>query len=180
MIILLDVDGVLADFHGGILSLIQDLFNLHLTINDFKNWDYTSALKSEKQKQILREQVKQPGLISRLSPYSEAVEAVGKLRRLGEVICLTSPNHSVPTWIPERYEWLERHFKIPPQDVTLTGKKHLVDGDIMIDDHPDNVLSWIERHPAGAGFMWDRPYTKNNRAPRIDNWNEIILACSKN
>lgn len=180
MIILLDVDGVLADFHGGILELIRDLFGLNLTIQDFKNWDYTSALESEQMKKELREHIKQAGFISGLKPYPEAQEAVGKLRALSEVYCVTSPNHTVPTWIPERYEWLTHYFSISPQDVILTGKKHLIDGDVMIDDHPGNVASWNTKHPNGFGYLWDRPYTKDAYLPRIDRWDDIVaIACSR-
>jgi len=175
MITLLDVDGVLADFHGGVLKLIKELFGYRLTIEDFKNWDYTSALESEQQKETLRKEITRPGFLASLEPYPGAEEAVAKLQRLGEVICVTSPNHAVPTWIPERYWWLEYLFKIPPKEVILTGKKHLIDGDIMVDDHPDNVHSWKCRHPRKKGLLWDRPYSKKANLPRVRSWDELII-----
>jgi len=175
MIILLDVDGVMADFHGGILKLIKELFGLELTIEDFKNWDYTSALESERKKTILRKEITRPGFLANLEPYPGTEEAIKKLQKLGDVICVTSPNHTVPTWIPERYWWLEHHFKIFPKNVILSGLKYLIDGDIMVDDHPDNVSSWRYRRPNKKGLLWDRPYTKEAEQPRISSWDELIV-----
>lgn len=174
MRILLDVDGVLADFHGGILELIYELFDLRLSIEDFKNWDYTSALEDEEMKRELRYEITKPGFLEALKPYPGSQKAVDGLRGRAEIICVTSPNRTVPTWIPERYGWLEQHFGMPPDEVVLTNRKYLVTGNIMIDDRPKTVKRWAAEYPTKSALLWGRPYNKGTSLPRIFSWNQLF------
>jgi 5'(3')-deoxyribonucleotidase len=177
-VILLDVDGVLADFHGGALRLIHELFGLERTLEDFKNWDYTSVLDDESQKEIMRREIVKPGFIANLDPYPGAEECVAQLRDMAEVVCISSPNHRAPTWAQERYEWLRDVLDFPLQDVILTNRKDLVPGSILVDDHPKTVIQWQNRWQKPlpeVSYLWDRPYNRNAVVyPRLTSFDNLM------
>ena len=82
-----------------------------------------------------------PGLIRNLAPIKDAVVSVKKLLESDKYevyILSTAPWNNPSAWIDKRL-WLEEQFgdKIN-RKLTLTHRKDLVKGDILIDDRPNN------------------------------------------
>lgn len=44
--------------------------------------------------------------------------------------------------MPERTRWLVRHFDAKPSQIMHTSAKHLVRGDVLIDDKPTTIERW--------------------------------------
>lgn len=152
--ILIDVDGVVADFTGDLLRAVDS----DLTPDDITSWDIFDLLGdgAERARDICR----QDDFWRGLSVLPGAYEAVEKLQRDNEIFWVTSPWWSCRTWEHARREWLRRHFGTKPNNVITTSAKHMVCGDVFIDDKPQHVERWAARHP-GVAWLYDQPYNRD-------------------
>ena len=72
---------------------------------------------------------------------------------------------------------MEKHlFRISPHYV-LTPSKHLVDGDVLIDDRPENVVSFYRTRFNRIGILLDQPWNSNTELTILDRaktWEDIL------
>lgn len=173
MVILLDVDGVLADFVGDFLRVANRISGESYAPEDVKEWDLSVLYPEVFRKQIF-EAMNEEGFCRYLPKLPGSEEAVKMLRELGKVYAVTAPWVSSKTWCWERTNWLMRHFDFAAEDVLHVTKKHLIQGDVLIDDRDVNVAKWLLANP-GIGILWDAPYNRASKAkvPRATSWFEV-------
>lgn len=205
-VILLDVDGVLADFVSGFLSVANKLVGTHYKPEDVKEYSMTNLPGLKAKSYEIWSQCQQEGFALKLPVFKGAVEAVQMLQRLGEVFVVTAPCWSprvedlqdLPdgvlsdveylregiydqgrTWSFDRARWLSKHFGIEPDQVISTHAKHVIEGNVLIDDSPEKILSWATRHPRRLGILFTQPYNENSLSTmprnvvRTSNWDTI-------
>lgn len=171
--VLLDVDGVLADFLTPAVVILRRLTGKPYRPEDFHTWDLFETVGSEWEKPFFRE-CNRPGFAASLDPYPGAREGVLALRAVSELYIVTSPAHHSATWTYERERWLEKHFDIPPNRVVHTSAKYLCRGDLFIDDRPLNVEKWAAEHPTGKAILWDAPYNRSaTHLSRVTDWLDV-------
>ena len=167
VVFLLDVDGVLADFIGANLRTLAELGinRQHDDVTDFRL--ETCLNLSDSERAFMKARWSEPGFCASFEPYPGAREGVGLLRSLGEVYAVTAPMWSSPTWQHERCEWLCDRMGFERDQVVSTAAKHLVCGDVFVDDREDVVTRWHRAHRDrwAAGVVWARPY---NDVPVVD------------
>src|SRR5271157_3943909 len=175
VVLLLDVDGPLGDFHSEARDVANKLFKLNLTIDDFATWDVTGILPTQEMKDKMNAAIAEPGFASRILPTPESIEAVRELKKICEVVFVTSPHPHSPTWMRERQDWLRKHYNVNHDEIVHAFKKHHVIGDILVDDRPKTIAKWETKHSQAHALLWDMPY---NRADlgfrRIRSWREVI------
>ena len=178
--VLLDVDGVLADFLTPSLGLIEKLTGRKYTVDEMVTWDIFEVVGKEWEQPFF-EACNQPGFAASLDVYQGAKEGVARLHEIAEVYIVTSPLNHNPTWTHEREKWLKQHFDIPHNRVVHTSAKHLCIGDALIDDRPYNVQKWGYEHPAGTGLLWDAPWNRRDKVPgvRVHDWREANSIISR-
>jgi 5'(3')-deoxyribonucleotidase len=154
-IILIDCDGVLSNFNEMALGAIKNHFNIDVTC-DGMNWDYFDYpnVKSVSG-QLWNYICNTPGVIRGLKKYDYADELIHRLREIGQVVCLTSIPRS-KFYPGERFEWLIEELGFDRKDIILGHRKYLVNGDVLIDDKPSNVVSWAQRC-YGVPVLWSTP-----------------------
>lgn len=172
-VILVDVDGVLADFPGAVQR------SLRLT-QPLEHWDVKDSLVAlglpSDRVQDLTEQYEaatyRRGWCRAIEPYRYAGLFVTQLRKLGRVVALTAPFHGRPYWLQERLDWLQDVLGFSARDVVFcpSDLKPLVDGDYLIEDRPDTLVAWAERRAANdphmirsGGFLVGQPYNREAR-----------------
>jgi 5'(3')-deoxyribonucleotidase len=173
--ILLDVDGVLADFQSHYLGAIYAETGMVCDAASIDRWDihetdvFIAAAKhigielSALRKRVDAHVVK-PDFCATIAVQQGAVEAVTRLQELGDVFVVTSPWDSSPTWMHERHHWVHRHFGIPRHHVIHTGRKHLIRGDIFVDDKLSHVEEWSAAWPNGLPILFDMPHNRGTDA----------------
>lgn len=168
MRILMDVDGVLADFVGGVISLL----NGRMIREDIKEWQFIEALP-ERDKLLVKAYMKNPGFWQLLPVIDGAKAGIAKLREKHEVIFVTSPWVSCKEWEFRRRRWLKRHFKAENRDIVFTHNKALVKGDLIIDDRPKNLQEWLKANAVrGHGLLYAQSY--NEKFPYVRfTWDDI-------
>lgn len=175
-LILLDADGVLVDFDGGVLRDANARTGMNWTKEDIKGWDmfqYLSHPEHPDIKEYCWNLVKEPGWCSKLEPLPGAQEAVAELSKRGKIIVVTSPWHS-PTWEGERRSWLAKHLGL--KSVFSGREKWALHGDFLIDDKVENVLEWFEYERCrGEGILWDphHRYAPHHNYRKAHSWAEV-------
>lgn len=167
--VLLDVDGVLADFSGELLRWVGPQY----TRAQLTEWDLTKALGIENRQHLFDEYASEPGFCESLPVLEGAQDFVEELRKVADVVIVTSPYSAARLWTFERLRWLERHFGISKYDVIFAKRKYLVKGDVMIDDGPHNIDEFVNR--GGRGLLIDQPWNHAHLIPlsSIDGYERV-------
>lgn len=161
--VLLDCDGVLADFAGALLSWAGPAFSR----SQLTETDLIQSLGLEHRQEEFDAVASEPGFCESLPILEGAQDFVESLRSFtSEIIVVTSPYSAAKLWTFERLRWLEKHFAITKHDVIFAKRKELIRGDILIDDFPKNVKPFAER--GGHALLIDQPWNASFQTQASD------------
>jgi 5'(3')-deoxyribonucleotidase len=177
--VLLDSDGVLSNFVGAWLSLINAQRGTSFVLEDVTGWDVcaslgiTDATERAATKRLIADC---PNFAQKHDVLPGAIDGVRRLREIAEVYIVTSPWNSHPTWTSDREAWLKKHFGFPHSHVVHTSAKHLVCGDVLVDDKTDTCEAWREAWPHGIAVQWETPHNRLDvwRGDSTCNWDYLI------
>lgn len=175
--VLIDVDGVLADFLTGALKVINQVTDGCFIPSDVTQWDIFESLELNQEiEDKCYEVFKSKNYAQNLRPYCGAKETIATLKEIADVFIVTSPIHS-ETWVHDRTEWLQNELGIGEKETVHTSAKYLISGDVLVDDRPENVRTWLEHNPSGVGILWGHSYNKDvDVGFRVENenWDTLI------
>lgn len=167
--LLLDVDGVIADFPQHYRNLAQSICDRTLpALSECRVWRMSEALGlSERETKRVDMMLQRPQTAYELEPMAGAVPSVRALTKCADVYFVTSPIELSPTWCYDRTNWLVRQFGAEiGERVVHTYYKYLVHGDVFVDDKVSNVAAWQARWKDKAGVAWAAPFNEND--PLLD------------
>lgn len=176
-IILVDMDGVLADQHLGFLNILESKYpEIYATYQGADtNYEFERNFP-EAHHALITSLREQKGFFRNLPPISDAKEALLAMRDGGfSVFICTAPIYRYQFCIPEKYEWIENHLGSDWAMKTIIARdKTVIGGDFLIDDSTDVKGAST---PSWEHVVFDRTY--NQRAEgkrRIDwsNWKSLI------
>lgn len=181
--LLLDCDGVTADFALHTFNALPGLGVPPVTWEHFtRAWDIIEAVGTQHQEAIEAYWAAQ-GWCESIPLYAGAQEGVAALQEVADVYFVTTQMTHAPYWMWERMQWLKKHFAVDDRHVVFTLSKHLVLGDMLIDDKPSNVASWCKSHPTKQGVLWDQPFNRSAEVPvgatRIGSWERVLSLLSE-
>lgn len=178
-IILVDLDGPLADLEGEFLRRWKQKFPGEFFVpfeqrkNFFLREDYPEELR-EKTNEILRED----GFFANLPIVPGAREAILTLRATRYTIFLcTSDIFANKTGLRDKRTWVQKYLGEDfAKAMIFTRDKTLIRGDYLIDDRPA-VQGALE--PAWEHVIFDQPFNRdvvNKKRINIDwsNWKELF------
>lgn len=172
---LVDCDGILADFITPCLREIAGLTGVQHAHNDVDVWDFdVKLIESDMLRQHYWQRITRPGFCASLEPYPRAKEGMSLLASYADVFIVTSPMLA-PTWAHERQEWLREHFGIDHKHIVSTPAKHLVRGELFLDDKPEHVDRWLAANPCGVGLLWSQRYNEHaTHLRRVSQWGPVV------
>lgn len=168
--VLLDVDGVLADFIGRVCRVASSIVGRDLKPEDVRRFNFAAELGlSPDQKREVHRFIESTGFWRDLEPYAGAVEGVESLREIADIFIASAPWHSSRTWLHERASWLEHFFDIGPDRLIACSAKHLLMGHVLVDDKTETVRAWWNAAIARTDYrtvaiQWITPHN------RLDEW----------
>ena len=181
----LDLDGVMADFHGGwcqlwgldpklseemlswddgMLRPIEQALNISLTMDDF--WDKIEGAGTD--------------WWANLDPLPWAHELFNLCTSYGPVLFMTAPAQRkdpetgryrcITSCLGGKVQWIEKHFPDATRWSITPVKHHMShEGAILIDDSPKGCSNFREHK--GQAYLYPRPWTTmgwRNRQPLIE------------
>ena len=169
------MDSVLADISTKWYGLANKEYGCNVTIDDVTDWDTSKFFPCGKS---IFKYLSQPGFFRDLSTISGAVEGIQAIHDAGhEVFVVTASTAQGAT---DKMHWMKENFpSIPHENIIITHTKHLVCGDVFIDDSPHNIKAYREYWPRAFIVGVNYPYNREsgryaNRM--VDTWDEITKA----
>ena len=177
-ILLLDQDGVLADYDKGFLAKWREIHPNKTVIPPEKRRtfyieeDYPKELGA-----LVREIIVSKGFYRDLPVMEGAIEAINELKKYFDVLICTAPHLKSKYCISEKFEWIAEHFGSElVRKIVLTKEKTLVRGKYLVDDRPEIKSPYI---PEWEHIFYDQPYNRDIDKRRIrwtdDSWRNVLL-----
>jgi 5'(3')-deoxyribonucleotidase len=164
--IAIDMDNVMADITSQLLSWYHRATGLLLSVDDMIGKDEIAVFPEPA---ISRQFLYEPGFFSEAPVMPDAQEVIAELNKVYEVF-IVSAAMEFPNSLPEKYDWLARHFPfLGWQQFVFCGSKTVIKADYLIDDHLKN-LDFFE----GEALLFTAPHNQLiNRHTRVNNWQEV-------
>jgi 5'-nucleotidase len=170
-IVLIDMDGVLADFDAEILRRLAERYS-HIPLRATRTNFYIAEDYTEHQA-LVRALSDEKGFFDSLGLVENAIEGWQRIIDLGyhPRVC-SSPMRTNPYSKIEKLRWLDRHFaptfgeKVVDEAI-ITNSKYLQAGMALIDDRPRlknfDRATWVH-------IIFDRSYNQHAPGPRLNGW----------
>ncbi len=182
MRILIDMDGVIADFDQEFLQRWQERHPREFYIPIEKRTKYYVRDEyPDELKPFVAEILLESSFFEKMIMVPGAKEALEEMNARGfEVFICTSPLSTYGNCVLEKYKWVE-NFLGPEwvKKIILTKDKTIIKADILIDDKPE--VTGTEKEPSWEHILYDRPYNQGVNKKRItwENWKDILLTSHK-
>lgn len=164
--VLVDMDGVLADVYCQFLD-----FEFRET-GVRRDPAVTFGFSEPEAFPFYEKHVRMPGFFRTAPVMQGSVAGLEYLNGRYEVVILSSATE-FPQSLSEKAFWLNEHFPfIDWRQMVFCGRKDVVRGDIMIDDHPKNLRSF-----PGEKIVFTQPHNAGLALPdciRVSAWDEIV------
>ena len=177
MIVLIDMDEVIADFQGSLEQEWQKKYpDQELFKGGIRRSFYVGADGDQQKTDQVNSIIHAEGFFESLKINEGAKEAIEEMRLLGHtVFILTSPGVSFPFAPSEKYRWVRKHFGTDMlQWLIMTPAKPIVRGDILIDDRPEILF---EERADWEHVLYDRSYNEavaDKRRVTWKNWKQVL------
>ena len=147
--LLVDMDGVMADFTGFCYKQVELETGDKLIHADTVDYWFNDT----EHKPLILDIMHREGTYRHLDVITGAVGAINRLREQYDVVVCTQPAKS-STCETEKREWLAEHFdKDFAEQAIVTREKHLVKGKAIIEDNPEIKGDFI---PIMFDQAWNR------------------------
>jgi len=165
MRILVDMDGVIADFLEHWCYVFNRRYNRDVQPFEIMTWSMHESIPGATREQC-EDLIWEPGFFLHLKPIYGAIDTLEKLHREGhEVVFLTAclAGHA------DKLVWLKHRFSFPIK-VIFTSEKYMVKGDVFLDDNQENLKAWANEWPEGKAVCFSTPYNKGWDGYRVYDW----------
>lgn len=168
MTIFVDMDEVIADAYIAHIEIYNQEFNAQLSLEDCFGREVWQCVPKEHQKNI-KDHTRRIGFFRDLRVIPDSHEVLFELSKKHQVY-IASAAMEFPDSLKEKSDWLDLYFPfIPWQNRILCGDKHILKGDVLIDDRSKNLKPFD-----GRSIMFSSPHNVNeNSFERARNWQEI-------
>lgn len=177
MRVAIDVDDVVLELMDSWLEVYNEKTGTAFSKDQMLNWDLTKNGLDTTAYDILSQHAEK--IYSRVYPIEGAQQAVRLIHNSGyEVVYITAAvakTLDAKVDALERFGFLRKGRTIDDR-LIVTGRKNLIDADILIDDKPENIIRWP--YPR-KGILFTQPWNDRvtllpERAVRCSGWTEVL------
>lgn len=161
MKILLDMDGVLADFDGQCWNwLAWNRIQPDIPDRRYQTAHFVTDHMTRKHAKQLRHYIDTTPFFRDLPLIPGAQAAVADLIDAGhDVWVCTKPLEANPTCLNDKHAWLADHFPELASKLITAPDKSMIHGDVLIDDAPKP--GWIAE-ATWLPIIYDQPYNRTD------------------
>ena len=176
--ILIDMDDTLENLCEAWVNYLNKRFGTAVKHSEITDWDMTLAFPEVPRSEVYRP-LREQALWESVVPLPGAAKYVARLIRDGHKVVIVTASH--PDTVKMKLKTvLFRYFPfLTFEDVVVTTQKHLIKGDVLIDDGPHNFRGGTYR-----GILVNQPHNRSfpaeeNGLIRACSWREIYQAVCK-
>jgi 5'(3')-deoxyribonucleotidase len=164
--ILLDMDGIICDLYPTWIEKYNKKTNENIKYENISEYDLTKFVKYP---HVLLGILNEQNFFLELEPIDGAIEYIKKITKLNLSIVIVTyvpwgnyfAHQNKQTWIDQHMPWFKK------KNIIFAYRKHAVNGTLLFDDKPDNLLYWSQENPNGITCAIKHPYNKNIKADLI-------------
>lgn len=167
MRILVDLDGVCADFYSRFTELYNRDFDDNLCVSDVISWSISSVYRKATTEQM-RRYFDIPGFWLGLSPIKNCRGVLRRLKDRGhDIVIVTAVPEEGKTSYWEKVFWVKQNLPFIGSDSVIAAhRKDLIKGHVLFDDGPHNLAAF-----PGISCAMDAPYNKGCPCDyRVNDW----------
>jgi 5'(3')-deoxyribonucleotidase len=173
-----DLDGVVADFYGGLRPIAAEWLGVPLeTLPERVSWglaEWGVAQAPGGYDALHKFAVMQRELFLKLPPTIRAPQALRKLSKSGVRIRIITHRLFIKYFhqiaVSQTIQWLDRH-DIPYWDLCFMQEKTAVGADLYIEDSPSNIERL--RAEGAKTIVFTNSTNEHLPAPRAGTWDEV-------
>uniref|UniRef100_A0A0K8S112 5'(3')-deoxyribonucleotidase, cytosolic type n=1 Tax=Crotalus horridus TaxID=35024 RepID=A0A0K8S112_CROHD len=179
--VLVDMDGVLSDFEGGLLRDFVASYPEEPHVELAQRKGFLALDQYRRLREDLGEKIasvyESPGFFLSLQPIPGAIEAMHEMNEMPntDVFICTSPIRKYEYCISEKYRWVAQH--LGPNFVgrlILTRDKTVVSADLLIDDK--DTIKGVEPNPSWEHILFSCCHNKHLKLQpprrRLESWTD--------
>ncbi len=168
MRIFVDMDEVIADTYGAHIEIYNTEFNGQLSPESCAGKEVWHMVPEAHQDSV-RQHARRRGFFRDLKVIPNSIMILEELSKKHDIY-IASAAMQFPNSLEEKSEWLDQHFPfIPWQNRILCGHKHILNGDVLIDDRSYNL-----QHFENKGILFTSPHNVHTKGfERADTWLQI-------
>jgi 5'(3')-deoxyribonucleotidase len=164
MRIYLDMDGVLVDLLAGWLPYLNEITGKNLEQEDVNMWGLEDVYGIPFSK--IRKPLHRPGFWEDLPPYTGAAFFVETLEEMGHDVYIATTPFPSDNCAWGKKMWVEKHLPfLAPTRIVLIHDKHLLRGDMLVDDKPENLVAF-----QGHRVLFNQPWNQSLKTGIIEQW----------
>jgi len=162
------MDEVIADTYGAHIEIYNQEFNAKLSKEACLGTEVWRMVPEAHQESV-RKHATRRGFFRNLKPIEHSIEILSEINGAHELY-IASAAMQFPNSLEEKSDWLDEHFPfIPWQNRILCGHKHILKGDVLIDDRSYNLENFD-----GRSLQFTSPHNVNtNGFERVDTWLDV-------
>lgn len=167
MTLFVDMDEVLADTYGAHITRYNSRFGASLTKEQCMGGEVWQQVPEHRER--IWEHYFEPGFFRNLNPIAGSQEVLQELADKYQVY-IASAAMQFPNSLIEKHQWLDEHFPfIHWKNRILLGDKHILRGDVLIDDRSHNLETFH-----GRSILFTSPHNIHTRGyERANSWAEV-------
>lgn len=168
MTIFVDMDEVIADAYHAHLDIYNQEYGAKIKVDECYGKEFWQCVPEAHQESI-KNHTRRDGFFKNLKIIPDSQEVLEALSKKHDVY-IASAAMEFPQSLREKSDWLDEFFPfIPWQKCILCGDKHVLKGDVLIDDRSKNLGPFD-----GRSIMFTSPHnTQVTLFERADTWKDI-------
>ena len=168
MTIFVDMDEVIADAYQAHIDIYQEEYGTSFVKEQCAGKEFWRMVPEAHQKSV-KDHANRIGFFKNLKVIPDSQQVLKELFLKYEVY-IASAAMQFPYSLKEKSDWLDIFFPfIPWQHRILCGHKHILKGDVLIDDRSYNLEKF-----EGRRLLFTSPHnTGQKEFERVSSWNQI-------
>lgn len=159
--ILCDMDSIIVNLTQKWLDLYNKDHNDSLTVDDMVHWDMAHNVKIGRK---IYDYLYSHEFFKHVDPIPGALEALKEIHGKGHNLVVLSAPSWPGTSASDKISWIKHHLPwFNKRDIILGHNKHLVKGDVFIDDSPSNITAYRAHWPQSKIMTISYPYNQGSK-----------------